>query len=76
MRTAMQGRLQFRLTYADIDAAQFFFAIYYSWMERAFTELMAACGNPRRMATKDRCGFPAVESCWALHITSASMSMG
>lgn len=73
MRTDMQGKRQFRLTYADIDAAQFVFANYYSWMERAFTELMTVCGNPRRMATNDRCGFSALERCWALHITSASM---
>jgi acyl-CoA thioester hydrolase len=62
MRTDVQGTLQFRLTYADVDSVQFFFANYYSWMERAFAELMAACGYPRRMAVKDRRGYPVVES--------------
>jgi YbgC/YbaW family acyl-CoA thioester hydrolase len=62
MRIDVHGRLQFRLTYADVDAVQFFFANYYGWMERAFAELMAACGYPRCMATKDRCGYPVVES--------------
>lgn len=62
MRTDVEGRLQFRLTYADVDAVQFFFASYYRWMERAFAELMAACDYPRRMATGDRRGYPVVES--------------
>jgi len=62
MRTDVQGRLQFRLTYADVDAVQFFFANYYGWMERAFAELMEACGYPRRVATKERRGYPVVES--------------
>lgn len=62
MRTDVQGRLQFRLTFADVDSVQFFFADYYNWMERAFAELMAACGYPRRTATGDRRGYPVVES--------------
>ncbi|MGE5165791.1 MAG: acyl-CoA thioesterase [Sphingobacteriales bacterium] len=62
MRTDVQGKLHFRLTFADVDSVQFFFADYYSWMERAFAELMAACGYSRRMATKDRRGYPVVES--------------
>lgn len=62
MRTDVQGRLHFRLTYADVDAVQFFFANYYGWMERALAELMAACGYPRRVASQDRRGYPVVES--------------
>jgi hypothetical protein len=50
MRTDVQGRLHFRLTFAGVDSVQFFFADYYGWMERAFAELMAACGYPRRIA--------------------------
>jgi acyl-CoA thioester hydrolase len=62
MRTDVEGKLKFRLTYADVDAVQFFFASYYRWMERSFAELMAACDYPRRMADKDRRGYPVVES--------------
>lgn len=62
MRADVEGRLAFRLTFADVDAVQFFFANYYRWMERALAELMAACGYPRRQSLAERVGFPVVES--------------
>lgn len=62
MRTDVEGRLQFRLTFSDVDAVQFFFADYYRWMERAQAELMASCGYPRAQSMRDRRGFPVVES--------------
>lgn len=57
-----EGRLRFRLTYADVDAVQFYFANYFRWMERAFAELIDAAGYSRAAATADRVGFPVVES--------------
>jgi YbgC/YbaW family acyl-CoA thioester hydrolase len=62
MRTDVEGRLRFRLSFADMDLVQFFFADYYQWMDRAFTELMAACGYPRAESFADGLGFPVVES--------------
>lgn len=59
---ATEGRLRFRLTYADVDAVQFYFADYYRWMERAFAELIDAAGYPRAAASADGVGFPVVES--------------
>lgn len=62
MRTDVEGRLGFRLSFADVDLVQFFFADYYQWMDRAFAELMAACGYPRAESFADGIGFPVVES--------------
>lgn len=62
MRTDVEGRLEFRLTFADMDLVQFFFADYYQWMDRAFAELMAGCGYPRGESFADGLGFPVVES--------------
>lgn len=60
MRTGLRGRLRFRLTFSDVDAAQFFFADYYCrWMERALTELIAACGYSRAQSMRERRGFGA-----------------
>lgn len=62
MRTDVEGRLRFRVTFSDVDAVQFFFADYYRWMERAHAELMASCGYPRAQSMQQRRGFPVVES--------------
>lgn len=62
MRSDVEGRLRFRLTFSDVDAVQFFFADYYRWMERALAELMVACGYPRAHSMRERRGFPVVES--------------
>lgn len=62
MREDVRGRLEFRLTYADVDMVQFFFADYYRWMDRALAELMEECGYPRRASLERRRGFPVVES--------------
>lgn len=62
MRTDVEGRLGFRLTFADMDLVQFFFADYYQWMDRAFAELMDACGYPRGESFSEGLGFPVVES--------------
>jgi YbgC/YbaW family acyl-CoA thioester hydrolase len=62
MRTDVEGRLRFRLTFADMDLIQFFFADYYRWMERAFAELMAECDYPRAESYAGGFGFPVVES--------------
>jgi YbgC/YbaW family acyl-CoA thioester hydrolase len=62
MRTDVEGRLRFRLSFADVDLVQFFFADYYQWMDRAFTELMVVCNYPRAESFADGLGFPVVES--------------
>lgn len=62
MRTDVQGRLEFRLTFADMDLVQFFFADYYQWMDRAFAELIAESGYSRGESFSDGLGFPVVES--------------
>lgn len=62
MRTDVEGRLRFRLSFADVDLVQFFFADYYQWMDRAFTDLMVACDYPRAASLADGLGFPVVES--------------
>lgn len=62
MRSNVEGRLRFRLSFADVDLVQFFFADYYQWMDRGFTELIAECGYPRAEAVADGVAFPVVES--------------
>lgn len=62
MRTDVEGRLDFRLTFSDVDLVQFFFANYFRWMDRALAELMDACDYPRASSISERVGFPVVES--------------
>jgi YbgC/YbaW family acyl-CoA thioester hydrolase len=62
VRTDVAGRLEFRLTFSDVDLVQFFFADYYRWMERALAELMDTCGYSRKASFAEGLGFPIVES--------------
>lgn len=59
---ALTGQLRMRLTYADVDRVQFFYANYYRWMDRGLAELFANTGLDRSRAYDEGYGFPVVES--------------
>ncbi len=58
----INGKIRMRLTYADVDRVQFFFANYYHWMDRGLAELLANAGLDRSKAYDQGFGFPVVES--------------
>ena len=59
---AVTGQVRMRLTYADVDRVQFFYANYYHWMDRGLAELFANTGMSRSQAFDEGYGFPVVES--------------